>query len=127
MKIKSINELISARLQWFARAYCQSTQQTQQEALKKFKCWSDERNLSQLADINLSTLESYQRWLYHQTHGRQSKKLSVVYQHKLLQVVKSCFYWASEQQIIHHKSSDGFETTAFTTMFGQKCINPSRD
>ena len=107
MKIHTVQELMDARLDWFENnAYCKGTWITQRDALKKFQIWSKDRNLCQLEDIRLTELESYQRWLYHQTKT-SGQSLSVIYQHKLMQIVKSCFYWASEQQRINYNPAMG--------------------
>jgi integrase/recombinase XerD len=95
--IEGINPLIHARLQWLRHNnYRPATVQTQAEALRKFQGWCLEQGLQAVSSLSVSHLEAYQRWLYHQK-TKQGRLFSVVYQHKLLLVLKACFHWASEQ------------------------------
>lgn len=81
------------------RNYSPKTTEKWQEMLRAFLVWCEERGLSYPNEISLSTLESYQRYLFHyrKTDG---KPLSARTQRSYLVPIKAWFKWLTKSHII---------------------------
>ena len=81
------------------RNYSPKTTEKWQEMLRAFLIWCEERGLSYPNEITLSTLESYQRYLFHH-RKTDGKPLSARTQRSYLVPIKAWFKWLTKSHII---------------------------
>lgn len=79
--------------------YAVLSQSTTRAALNGFAHWCDTRGIEDLKEVDLSTLEHYQRWLYNY-RKKDGHPLKLTTQQGRLIHVKSLFKWLTKKAVI---------------------------
>jgi integrase/recombinase XerD len=82
-----------------ARNYAADTLRGQNNDLKRFLTWCDERSLIEATDITQPIVEQYQRWLFYY-RKRNGLPLSVKSQHHILSTLRTFFRWLTRRHVI---------------------------
>jgi integrase/recombinase XerD len=104
---RGFEALLSRYVEWLGvHHYSPHTEEAARRLLRLFAEWCAEREIVRPAEVDRTTIERYQRWLYH--HRREDgRPLGFKTQQQRLSMVKSFFRWlVQERYLLHNPASE---------------------
>jgi integrase/recombinase XerD len=101
--------LLGRFLEWMAvHHYSETTVKGNRFMLRRFASWCADRDLGQPGEVSRSTLERYQRWLFHYRR-KNGKPLAHRTQTRQLTGVKNFFRWLTKERYLLYDPASSLE------------------